>query len=141
MYDSTDPSSLTNLHMWMEDAESYTYNATFLLLGNKYDNRASSSGATYQVDDEHDLSNEFAKCKEIPLHFKISTERSDDETLRNVFQSLAEQMHIKMEANYIAAPPKADYHLSCTCTYTDTVALFAETNTHTQSSCSPCSRR
>lgn len=140
MYDATDPSSLTSLRTWMEDAETYTYNATFLLLGNKYDNKLSTSGSSYQVND--DLSNAFATCNEIPLHFKISTERSDEETLTHMLQSLAEEMHRKMEVNYLSAPSRADYPLSCTCQYTDTVALFtAEANTNTHSSCTSCSKR
>lgn len=131
MYDAMDPASLTSLRMWMEDAETYTYNATFLLLGNKYD----SSSGSYHVDE--DLSDAFASNKEIPLHFKISTKHSDDATLTHMFQSLAEQMHRKMEENYLSAT-KGDFPLTCTM---DTVALFADTNTNTQSSCTPCSRR
>lgn len=142
MYDATDPSSLTSLRTWMEDAQSYTFNATFLLLGNKYDNdndSDSGSGSTYQVDD--DLSNAFAMHKEIPLHFKISAQCSDEETLMNVFQSLAEQMHREMERQYYAGgiTTRGDYPLTCTCT--DTVALFATENTNTHSSCTLCSRR
>jgi GTPase SAR1 family protein len=144
MYDATDPSSLTSLRTWMEDAQSYTYNATFLLLGNKYDDsddHDSASGSSYQVDD--DLSKAFASHNEIPLHFKISTQCSNEETLMNVFQSLAEQMHRQMERQYLSAASRGggDYPLTCT-TCTDTVHLIAtETNTNTQSSCTPCSRR
>ena len=151
MYDATDPSSLTSLRTWMEDAQSYTYNATFLLLGNKYDsdddNSDSGSGSAYQVDD--DLSNAFATHQEIPLHFKISTQRSDEETLRNVLQSLAEQMHREKERLYHsgAATTRGEYPLSCTCT--DTVALLTTENTTNAhhgsykgcSSCTSCSRR
>lgn len=133
MYDATDPGSLTSLGTWMDDAETYTYNATFLLLGNKYDSHSGS----YHVDD--DLSNAFASCKEIPLHFKISTERSDEATLTHMFTSLAEQMHRKMEENYTSGT-NVDYPLTCSCT--DTVALFAaDTNTNTHSSCTSCSKR
>ena len=136
MYDATDPGTLTSLATWMDDAETYTYNATFLLLGNKYDTDSSS----YNVDD--DLSNAFASSKEIPLHFKISTERSDEATLTRMFQSLAEQMHRKMEENYSSAGTRADYPLTCSCSCTDTVALFTpDTNSHTHSSCTSCSKR
>ena len=142
MYDATDPSSLTSLRTWMEDAQSYTYNATFLLLGNKYDNdddnSDSGSGSAYQVDD--DLSNAFATHQEIPLHFKISTQCSDEETLTNVLQSLAERMHREMERQYSGATSmRGDYPLTCTCT--DTVALLTTENTNTPSSCISCSRR
>lgn len=136
MYDATDPASLTNLGMWMEDAETYTYNATFLLLGNKYDGTSGS----YHVD--NDLSNAFASCKEIPLHFRISTERSEEATLTRVFQSLAEQMHKKMEANYVSGA-KGEFPLTCTITTMDssTVTLLADTNPNTHSSCVSCSKR
>ena len=67
-----------------------------ILQGNKYNNdnnRASDcdSGSIYQIND--DPLDACDTHKEIPLHFKISTQRSDEEILTNVFQrSLAEQM-------------------------------------------------
>lgn len=135
MYDATDPSSLTSLRNWMEDAETYTHNATFLLLGNKYDTRGKES--SYQVDG--DLSNAFAKNKEIPLHFKISTEHSDDDVIMRVFQTLAEHMHRKVEQSSINQT-RADFQL--TCAMTDTVALFADTQTRSSSTfCGSCSKR
>lgn len=118
------PGSLISLRTWMEDAESFTNNATFLLLGNKYD----SASGSYHVDDN--LSNSFASCKEISLHFKISAEYSDEATLTHVFQSLVEQMHRKVKENSL--PATMD---------TSTVVLLK--SNHARSSCKPwsCSKR
>ena len=90
MYDATNPSSLTNLHTWIEDAERYTNNVTYFLVGNKYD-----ISHCHQVDDG--LADAFALHKNIALHFKISTKYSDHDIIMDMLQKMVVHMNRNME--------------------------------------------
>lgn len=90
MYDATNPSSLTNLNTWIEDAERYTTNVTYFLVGNKYD-----VSQCHQVDDG--LADAFALHTNIALHFKISTKHSDQDTIMGMLQKMVVHMNTNME--------------------------------------------
>ena len=107
----------------------YTNNVTFFLLGNKYD-----GDRRHGVDDE--MSDAFAIHKNIKVHFKISTQESDDATFSDMLQRMAEYMYKKRELNFTSTASNGH----CASTSRDNVTLLTGGDTPPDEKSGCCSR-